>query len=40
VGLGRTKPAEIPGIIEGMDRSLAGPTLPAMGLCLCKIWYS
>ncbi|MBO7649442.1 MAG: tRNA pseudouridine(38-40) synthase TruA, partial [Lachnospiraceae bacterium] len=39
VGLGRTKPSEIPGIIEGMDRSLAGPTLPAKGLCLCKIWY-
>ncbi|MBO4281076.1 MAG: tRNA pseudouridine(38-40) synthase TruA [Lachnospiraceae bacterium] len=38
-GLGRTKPAEIPGIITGMDRSLAGPTLPAKGLCLCKIWY-
>lgn len=40
VGIGRTKPSEIPGIIEGMDRSLAGPTLPAKGLCLCKIWYS
>lgn len=38
-GLGRTKPAEIPDIITGMDRSLAGPTLPAKGLCLCKIWY-
>lgn len=39
-GQGRIASADVEGILSGMDRSLAGPTLPAKGLCLCKIWYS
>lgn len=40
VGLGRMKPEDMPGILEGMDRALAGPTLPAKGLQLVRIWFS
>ena len=34
VGRGRIAPAQISGIIDRCDRSAAGPTLPAKGLCL------
>ena len=34
VGRGRIMPAQISGIIDKCDRSAAGPTLPAKGLCL------
>ena len=34
VGRGAIAPDEIPGIIEGRDRNLAGPTAPACGLTL------
>lgn len=39
VGLGRMKPEQIPVVIEGMDRVLAGPTAPALGLTLMEIEY-
>ncbi len=39
VGMGRTDPADIPGILEGMDRRLAGPTAPAKGLTQVGIEY-
>ena len=31
-GLGKREPDEIPGILEALDRSAAGPTAPACGL--------
>ena len=34
VGRGRIAPTQISGIIDRCDRSAAGPTLPAKGLCL------
>ena len=39
VGEGKIKPFEIPAIIEGKDRNLAGPTAPAKGLALVEIKY-
>ncbi len=39
VGRGKVAPKEIPGIIEAKDRSLAGPTAPAHGLCLVSVTY-
>jgi tRNA pseudouridine38-40 synthase len=39
VGRGKIKPQEIKKIIENKDRTKAGPTLPAKGLCLMKIYY-
>ncbi len=39
VGMGRTAPEDIPGILEGMDRRLAGPTAPAKGLTQVGIEY-
>jgi tRNA pseudouridine38-40 synthase len=39
VGRGRRTPAEIPLILEGRDRRLAGPTAAATGLCLMKVLY-
>ena len=39
VGLGKIKPEEIENIIEAKDRSKAGKTLPAHGLCLVKVEY-
>lgn len=39
IGLGRRKPSEIPQLIQKGDRSLAGPTAPARGLCLWKVIY-
>jgi len=39
VGIGKKAPEDIPKIIESGDRSLAGLTLPAHGLCLKKVYY-
>jgi tRNA pseudouridine38-40 synthase len=39
VGMGRIPPESIEGILAGMDRSLAGPTAPAAGLCLRWVRY-
>ena len=39
VGLGKKLPEEIPGIIEGKDRQMAGYTAPAEGLYLVRIYY-
>jgi len=39
VGLGRWDPDRIPGILNSRDRSQAGPTAPALGLCLQWVCY-
>lgn len=39
VGIGKIKPEEIRNIIEEKDRSKAGRTLPAHGLCLMEVTY-
>jgi tRNA pseudouridine38-40 synthase len=39
VGRGRLEPADLPGILEARDRTKAGPTAPAPGLCLMKVEY-
>ena len=39
VGLGKINPEEILKIIDAKDRSKAGKTLPAHGLCLIKVEY-
>ncbi len=39
VGRGRTAPAAMADILNGRDRSLAGPTAPANGLCLVEVLY-
>ena len=39
VGLGQIPAAQIPAIIEGKSRPLAGPTLPACGLFLTDVTY-
>ncbi len=39
VGRGFTAIEQIPMILESRDRSQAGPTVPAKGLCLEKIYY-
>lgn len=36
---GKVKPEEIAGILESKDRTLAGPTSPAGGLYMTKLWY-
>lgn len=40
VGRGRMDADAVPGIIAGLDRRAAGPTLPGRGLCLEWIRYS
>ena len=40
VGIGKIEPKEIINIIENKDRSKAGKTLPAQGLCLIKVKYN
>lgn len=37
---GKIKPEDIRGIIDGKNRKLAGPTAPACGLYLNKVFYS
>jgi tRNA pseudouridine38-40 synthase len=39
VGRGRLAPEDIPGILAACDRTQAGPTAPAQGLCLMKVEY-
>ncbi len=39
VGRGRIAPTEMAGIIDAKDRSRAGPTAPAHGLCLLSVRY-
>jgi len=39
VGRGRLAPGAIVRILEARDRTLAGPTAPARGLCLVKVEY-
>lgn len=39
VGEGRMLPDKVKDIIDGKDRSLAGPTAPAQGLALYEIYY-
>lgn len=39
VGQGKRLPQEIPGILEAKDRSAAGFTAPAGGLCLMEVRY-
>lgn len=39
VGIGKIKPDDIPGIIDSLDRSKAGVTLPAAGLTLERVYY-
>ena len=36
---GKLSPEDIPGIIEARDRSKAGPTAPACGLYLNRVFY-
>ena len=39
VGLGKKKAGDVRGILEGKDRSLAGPPAPAHGLVLWEVVY-
>ena len=39
VGLGKRAPGSLPALLEGRDRSLAGPTAPAAGLTLMAVRY-
>lgn len=39
VGRGHIAAGDVPGIIAGLDRRRAGPTLPPEGLCLEWIRY-
>ena len=39
VGRGKIQPAHIKKILEAKDRNRAGPTVPAKGLCLVKVYY-
>ena len=39
VGVGKIKPEDVEQIINSKDRSQAGKTLPATGLCLMKVDY-
>ena len=39
VGRGFTLVEQIPQILKSLDRRNAGPTVPAKGLCLEKVYY-
>jgi tRNA pseudouridine38-40 synthase len=39
VGRGRVPPERVPEIVASRDRRRAGPTAPAKGLCLVKVFY-
>lgn len=39
VGSGKTDPGDLPQILGGRDRSLAGPVAPPLGLCLVSVEY-
>lgn len=36
---GKLSPDAIPALLEGRDRTAAGPTVPAGGLYMTKLWY-
>jgi tRNA pseudouridine38-40 synthase len=39
VGFGKLTPADMKRILEAKDRKAAGPTAPAQGLALVKVYY-
>jgi tRNA pseudouridine38-40 synthase len=39
VGRGKLAPQDVTRILAARDRTLAGPTAPAQGLCLVKVEY-
>lgn len=39
VGSGKLAPEQVAGILESCDREQAGPTLPACGLYMNRLWY-
>jgi tRNA pseudouridine38-40 synthase len=39
VGSGRLRPEDVAGLLEHPDRTKAGPTAPACGLCLASVEY-
>lgn len=39
IGMGDRLPSQIPAILEGLDRSLAGFTAPPQGLFLAEVYY-
>lgn len=39
VGRGRMQPSDIAAVLRGKNRTLAGPTAPAKGLCLMRVLY-
>ena len=39
VGAGKMSPGDLPGILEGRDRNLAGRVAPPHGLCLVSVEY-
>ena len=39
VGRGKRAPCDIPSLLAARDRTQAGPTAPAQGLCLVKVEY-
>lgn len=39
VGLGQKTAADVRCVLASGDRRLAGPTVPACGLCLTRVWY-
>ena len=36
---GKFSPDDVPAILEGRNRTAAGPTVPAGGLYMTKLWY-
>mgnify|MGYP000553294153 CR=1 FL=1 len=36
---GKFSPDDVPAILEGRNRTVAGPTVPAGGLYMTKLWY-
>jgi tRNA pseudouridine38-40 synthase len=39
VGRGKLEAADVMRILNARDRTLAGPTAPAQGLCLARVEY-
>ncbi len=39
VGIGKRRPADMPGVLRALSRSAAGPTAPAQGLALVRVHY-
>jgi tRNA pseudouridine38-40 synthase len=39
VGIGKIDADEMKRIVDSKDRSIAGPTAPARGLCLIEVVY-